>query len=115
MRATPRPEPALYGAPAQWLVLAMAGLSLTACGDDAEPSAECGSAMERCGDEQEGTTLLGRGPAAHTGTSEATNAADGDLTTYVLESARGLAIEETFEAAPPTADSFVFNSGALGT
>jgi hypothetical protein len=105
----------MYGK--KWMhALALAGLSLAACGDDGDPSAECDSASESCGaGEQQGATLLGAGAGTYTEGSAATDASGSERTGYVFETEHGFAVEASFEAGASKADRFVFNSGALGT
>ena len=99
-----------------WCVVAMAwAMGAGACGDDSS-SKPCESEVCDDGDGQQGSTsLLGSGAGNYTEADEAGNSATPEKTGYVLEVAQGLAIEGSFEKATATGDSFVFNSGELGT
>ena len=63
------------------------------------------------------TSLLGDAAAMYSEAQEASNGAsmNGEPTGYVLETEQGLGVAGSFESATPTPDSFIFNSGALGT
>lgn len=103
-----------------WMfVLALGGLALAGCGDGDKGSGEedCASAGAGCGGPSGSESLLGAGAETYVEAHETANAntAMAESTGYVLESAEGFAVEGSFEAASPTGDSFVFNSGALGT
>jgi hypothetical protein len=58
---------------------------------------------------------LGANPTTYAEASEAGNDSTAEATSYVLESEDGLGIEGSFESGTPSADSFLFNSGTLGT
>lgn len=101
------------------LVLALSGVPLFACGSDqsdvcaAISCAQAGSG----GSQGKATSLLGAGATSYAEAQETNNgsAAGGEPTGYVLETEHGIAVTGTFESASPTPDSFVFNSGEMGT
>jgi hypothetical protein len=99
------------------LVLALGGLTLAGCGDgdDAPGEEDCAAADADCGGPSASEGLLGAAAETYVEAQETANTTMAESTGYVLESAEGLAIEGSFEATAPGADSFVFNSGALGT
>jgi len=98
-------------------VLALSGLSLAACGDASDKCAADGScAAAGSGGQHQPTSLLGDGAANHSEAQEPSNgSSSAESTGYVLETEHGLAVAGTFESASPTPDSFVFNSGTMGT
>jgi hypothetical protein len=100
------------------LVLALGGLTLAGCGDGDGPGEEdCASAAGGCGGPSGSESFLGADAETYVEANEMANAntAMAESTGYVLESVGGLAVEGSFEPTSPGADSFLFNSGALGT
>jgi hypothetical protein len=102
------------------LVLALSGVALTACGGGGEndncAASSCGQAGSG-GSQSQATSLLGAGATSYAEAQETNNgsSAGGESTNYVLETEHGIAVTGSFESASPTPDSFVFNSGAMGT
>jgi hypothetical protein len=98
--------------------LVLSGVLLSACGGDEAPEDDC-AASDSCGSEggSGSKSLLGDGASSYGEAHEATNgdSAAAEATQYVLETEQGIAIEASFESSSPTPDSFVFNSGALGS
>jgi hypothetical protein len=102
------------------LVLALSAVPLTACGSDGQSDncaaiscAQAGSG----GSQPQATSLLGAGALSYSEAQELNNgsAAGGEPTGYVLETEQGIAVKGSFESASPTPDTFVFNSGEMGT
>jgi hypothetical protein len=103
------------------LVLVLSGVALTACGGGSESdncaSSSCSQAGSGGSQPTGATSLLGAGATSYAEAQEVKNGSSGgaELTGYVLETEHGIAVTGSFESASPTPDSFVFNSGAMGT
>lgn len=101
------------------LLLALSGLSLTACGggDDTDTCAAMSCGRAGSGSPRESTSLLGEGAMSYAEAQETSNgsSAGGEPTGYTLEIDQGLAVMGSFESASPTSDTFAFNSGVMGT
>jgi hypothetical protein len=96
-------------------LLALSGLSLIACGGE-DKCADNHCAAAGSGGPQEPTSLLGDGATTYSEAQEPSNGSSAaESTGYALETEHGLAVAGTFESASPTPDSFVFNSGEMGT
>jgi hypothetical protein len=97
-------------------VLALSALSLIACGGDDKCGNNNDCAAAGSGGGRELTSILGAAPKSHSEGQEPSNGSSAaESTGYSLETADGLAVTGSFESASPTPDSFVFNSGEMGT
>ncbi len=87
-----------------------------ACGDDSAEQGGDAGLLGRDGSAQS-DSVLGASPTQYSESMEAANSAKKtpEATGYTLETENGIAIHGSFEASNPTADSYRFNSGALGT
>jgi hypothetical protein len=99
-------------------VLALSSLSLIACGGDDATDKCTGSSCAAAGSGggKQSTSLLGDGAMTYSEAQESSNGGStAESTGYVLETEHGLAVSGSFESASPTPDTFMFNSGAMGT
>lgn len=113
------------------LLLALGGGAALGCGADdtrdkcaaavscnhagsSSPAGQAGSSGPQ--QRPSATSLLGQAAATYSEAQETDNGASkSEPTGYVLEAEHGIAVGGAFESGTPTPDSFVFNSGAMGT
>ena len=94
----------------------LSSLTLLACGGESDKCADSDCAAAGSGGTQHETSLLRDGAMSYSEAQESANGSSApESTGYTLEPARGLAVKGSFESASPTPDSFVFNSGDMGT
>ena len=94
----------------------LSSFALLACGGESDTCAQSECVAAGSGGTSRSKSLLGDGATSYSEAQESANGSSApESTGYALEPARGLAISGSFESASPTPDSFVFNSGEMGT
>lgn len=94
----------------------LSSLALVACGGESDKCADSDCAAAGSGGPRRPKSLLGDDAMSYSEAQESANGSSApESTGYTLEPSQGIAVAGSFESASPTPDSFVFNSGEMGT